>query len=355
MQHFSEDYDSNIIDKINHAKKNLKGIVQEINKLNYDFYELAEIIKPRRIAALDGGGFSTEFVGISVIPARAAGAIFEKNKDPIWIERNDVEILTLEEDPKNYASLFRDYLELCVAQELANLKPDVLILDGSITNFAYKGIPESIRYLLEEDKDLEDISMKDKLNKLFLQFIKAAYDFITYCIENDVLLLGVSKDSRAKILTSHIYKKLNKKKPSINDTTLVNILAKGRKGFTKPIIFKPEIRGIREKIWKASNVFQEDSLQSFFLTYFILKEGAQPIRVDSLLPQKDGLKTIQEIMTTYHDGNGFITPAYLTHNRAHMQQDLGNRIVNYLAQSVLDDSPETFQAFLKQRRRDIIQ
>lgn len=350
----SEDFESNLTLKIKDAQIKFKHIMNEIKKIECPLYELPSETKPRRIAALDGGGFSQDFVGVTIVPSRAAGAIFEQNKDPIWIEKDDLEILTIEEDPKNFGALLRDLLEIEVALELAEKKPDMIFFDGSITNYAYKGIPQSLRYSLQEGKEINENSPGYRFYDLFLRFIRSAYKLIIDCIKDDILLIGISKDSRANILVKNLFKN-NKNIPAICDTTFVQVKSKGKCGFTKPIEFTPNIRKVRQSIWKEANVFQEKDLQSFYLSYFILKEGSQPIRIDSLLPQRDRLKEIQEALVTYHDGYGFITPAYLTHKRAHMDPSYGNRIVNLIIEKIFDDSAEIYQAFLSKRRRDIIQ
>jgi hypothetical protein len=350
----SEDFESNLTSKIIVARDKFKQIMKIIKDIDCPIFDLPTVTKPSRIAALDGGGFSQDFVGVTIVPSRAAGAIFEQNKDPIWIEKNDVEILTIEEDPKNFGALLRDLLEIEVALELAAKKPDIIFLDGSITNFAYKGIPQSIRYSLLEGKEIDENSPGYRFYDLFLKFIRSAHNLILECIENDILLIGISKDSRTNVLVKHLLS--NKKNiPAISDTTFVQVKSKGRTGFTKPIEFKPNITKVRQSIWKEVEVFQEKELQAFYLSYFILKERCQPIRVDSLLPQRNRLKEIQEALVTYHDGNGFITPAYLTHKRAHMDPNYGNRIVDLIIEKVFDDSTEIYQAFLSKQRRDVIQ
>jgi hypothetical protein len=349
-----KNFESHITSKIIIARDKLQKIVKELKKIEYPFFDLPTQIKPRKIAALDGGGFSEDFVGLTIIPSRAAGAIFEQNEDPIWIEEDDVEILTMDDDPRNFGSLFRDLLEVNVALKLAEMKPEILFLDGSITNFAYKGIPHSLRFLLEDLDKIDEGSYIEKFFTLYQKFIQTAYELITKCILNDIILVGVSKDSRADILMKNLYKDA-KNRPPINDVSLINVISNGKVGFTKPIEFKPKISPVRQKVWKAANVFQEKELQSFYLSYFVLKDGAQPIRVDSLLPQKNKLKEIQEAMVTYHDGNGFITPAYLTHKRAHMPQDYGLRIVNLVAEKIFEESPDVYKAFMSKRRRDVIQ
>lgn len=351
--HDTNAFESKIVLKAKLARKSLKDIVKTIKSLDVNFYPLPKEGKARRIAALDGGGYSEDFIGITVMPARAAGAIFEQGKDPIWFEENDVEILTMEDDSRNYGALFRDLLEVKVALQLMEQKPEILFLDGSITNFAYKGIPHSLKYSLDDTSKIEEGSYIDKFLSLYQEFIQSAYKLITKCIEKEVILVGVSKDSRADILGKHLF--AQRKKLPFNDVTLVNVIANGRAGFTKPIEFTPTISDLRKKIWKASEVFQEKKIQSFYLSYFILKEGGLPIRIDSLIPQKEFLKDIQKALVTYHDGSGFITPAYITHNRAHMKQDLGQRIINYIAEEVFEESPEIYRSFFTKRRRDVIQ
>ncbi|HUT80506.1 MAG TPA: DNA double-strand break repair nuclease NurA [Candidatus Bathyarchaeia archaeon] len=347
-------FESNLTSKIIIAQQKLKKLVEEVKTIELPLFDLPDIVKPKKIAAIDGGGFSEDLVGVTIVPSRAAGAIFEQNENPIWIEKEDLEILTIEEDPKNFGALLRDLLEVEVACDLISYNPVAIFLDGSITNFAYKGIPLSIHHTLREGKEIDESIPGYRFYQLFLKFIRSAYKLITECIKRDILLIGVSKDSRTDILVKHLF--ANKKnKPAISDTTFVKIKAGNRRCFTKPIEFTPELREERKKIWAAANVFTEVELRKFYLSYFVLKEGAQPIRVDSLLPQKHRLSEIQELLSTYHDGNGFITPAYLTHNRAHMTNDYGERIINILAEKVLDDSPEIYQAFLSKRRRDIIQ
>jgi NurA-like 5'-3' nuclease len=211
-----------------------------------------------------------------------------------------------------------------------------------------------LRFYLEDIGSIDEGSYIEKFFSLYQKFIRAAYNLITKCILSDIILVGVSKDSRADILIKSLYSD-SKKRPPINDVSLINVISGGKAGFTKPIEFSPKISPVRQKVWKAANVFQEKELQSFYLSYFVLKEGAQPIRVDSLLPQKKRLKEIQEAMVTYHDGNGFITPAYLTHKKAHMSADYGARIVNLVAEKIFQESPEVYKAFLSKRRRDVIQ
>ncbi|NHJ46236.1 MAG: DNA double-strand break repair nuclease NurA [Asgard group archaeon] len=350
----SEDFESHLGSKIDAAQNKFKKLLKEIKDVDLPFFDLPSGIKPKRIAALDGGGFSKDLVGVTIVPSKAAGAIFEQGKDPVWFEKSDIEILTIEEDPKNFGALLRDLLEVEVAQELANEKPDILFLDGSITNFAYKGFPQNLRYYLEVEKEIDMSFPGYRFYELFLKFIRSAYKLITYCIENDVLLIGVSKDSRANILVKHFFKG-KKPTPALSDTTFVQIKTKGKTGFTKPIEFTPDIREVRKNIWRSAEVFQEEQLRSFYLSYFILNEGSQPIRIDSLLPQRNRLKEIHEALVTYHDGYGFITPAYLTHKRAHMDSDFGNRLINLVIEKVFEDSPEIYRAFLASQRRDIIQ
>ncbi|MBN1330813.1 MAG: DNA double-strand break repair nuclease NurA [Candidatus Heimdallarchaeota archaeon] len=350
----SKGFESNITSKIMIAQQKLKKLVEEVKSIDLPLFDLPEVIKPKKIAAIDGGGFSEDLVGVTVVPSRAAGAIFEQYKDPIWIEKEDLEILTIEEDPKNFGALLRDLLEVEVACELVNYNPEAIFLDGSITNFAYKGIPLSIHHTLREGKEIDDSIPGYRFYQLFLKFIKTAYKLITECLKKDILLIGISKDSRTDILVKHLFAG-RKNKPAISDTTFVKIKAGSKRCFTKPIEFIPELREERKMIWAAAQVFTEAELRKFYLSYFILKEGALPIRVDSLLPQKHRLNEIQELLVTYHDGNGFITPAYLTHSHAHMTNDYGERIINILAEKVLDESPEIYQAFLAKRRRDIIQ
>ncbi|MHA1124662.1 MAG: DNA double-strand break repair nuclease NurA [Candidatus Heimdallarchaeota archaeon] len=353
-ENVSEKLRVKITTKVEAAKNRLKSIVREIKSMDFDFYPLPEVSKPRKIAALDGGGYSQDFVGITIIPSRAAGAVFEKGKNPIWVEINDVEILTIEDDAKNYASLFRDLLEVQVAHELLKHNPEILFLDGTITNLAYKGIPQSLRFSFEEEKVMEEDAIGFKFYELFFNFIRSAYSLIIKCLDRDVLLVGVSKDSRASIIVKNILTK-QKKKYLISDTSFINIVTDRQPGFSKPTKFAPKKSDIREKIWKAAQVFQEEELRTYYLTYFTLKQGALPIRVDTLIPQKNRLKEVQEAMVTYHDGNGFITPAYLTHGKAHMRQDLGNRLVGYVAEEIFEDDPEIYNSFFSPRRRDIIQ
>lgn len=353
-EHISKNFESKIVTKTQIAKKQLAEFVEKVKEKDFPFHQLPTDTNPRKIAALDGGGYSRDLIGITIMPARAAGAVFEKDKEPIWFEENDVEILTLEEDPKNYGALFRDHLEVKIALKLLDEEPEILFLDGSITGFAYKGIPQSIRYSLMDEKEIDEGSVGFKFYNLFMEYIQASYKLITQCIEKDILLVGVSKDSRANILMKEIFGKV-KDIPPISDTSLVNVISNGKTGFTKPIPFSPQIRDLRKKIWKAAQVFQEEELQSFYLTYLVLKERAQPIRVDTLLPQQKRLKEVINSMVTYHDGNGFFLPAYITHKHAHMTTDLGERIINYVSEEIFEEDPELFQSFFWPKRRDVIQ
>ena len=77
----SEELRNKLSDKISAARDRLKKIIKEIKEIEFEFYPLPEVSNPRKIAALDGGGYSQDYVGITVIPSRAAGAIFEKDKE----------------------------------------------------------------------------------------------------------------------------------------------------------------------------------------------------------------------------------------------------------------------------------
>jgi len=350
----TNDLNNELSSKIAQAKTKLKSLMGEVKGVELPLFPLPEEGPTMKIAALDGGGYTCELFGVTVVPSRAAGAVFEINTEPIWVERNNVDILTVEEDPKNFSSLLRDILEVEVAIELTTYEPDFLLLDGSITNLAYKGIPRSLQFLLEEKDLLSEDVIGSRFHSLFLKYMNKAYELITTCLEKDIILVGVSKDSRANILVKNLFTG-KKKLPAISDTSLIRLKAGGRTGFTAPIQFRPKIRELREQVWEAAGVFAEEELRAYYLSYFILKENAIPVRVDSLLPQKDKLKTIQKMIVTYHDGNGFITPPYLTHKRAHMTPDFGERLVNLIIESVIDDAPELYQAFLSRKRRDIIQ
>ena len=72
-QNASSAFDSNISSKISAAQDKLKKLVVDIKDTNIDIFDLPKVSKPVRLAALDGSGFSHDFLGVTIVPSRAAG------------------------------------------------------------------------------------------------------------------------------------------------------------------------------------------------------------------------------------------------------------------------------------------
>lgn len=342
-------YEENLIKKAkDEAKKIIENytiFLEKIKNVKFDYHSLDCEENLRKLAALDGGERLVNLFSSSIIVTRAGGAIFEPSKQIQPIKLYDVFITSLTADIDKFSNLLRDIAEFNLANKLLDLKPEVLIMDGSLLGYYNRGLPLQVMGYLnvrtDEKPILEYIDKYKSYMKLFDKILRR-------CRKDKVIIMGVSKDSRARYLVNKY--KIDK---SLTDYGLIQLKMK-KAGYTPPIKAGPRKRGrLRSAInefLSREGLFDED-LKEFKVSYFKLKPQSKPIRVDFPEWQEKRLDEIVSIMKTYHDERGFLLTAHMVHNWAVMKEDIVSNIVEIIRSEILNKSPEIYDAIFSDQRR----
>ena len=169
-------------------------------------------------------------------------------------------------------------------------------------------------------------------------------------IEKDILLIGVSKDSKLRrILPDELMENTN-----LTDVAYVCRKFEDREGYVLPFpmphIFDPAI----VQLWTDEGIMS-DELRRLNASYFILKSNKMPFRVDFLNKQTSRIEEISEILEAYHDGSGFIMTSQLVHTRAHIKQELVNLVKNRIYRMFSSGDVRIYKSLFGTPRRDSIQ
>ncbi|MHA1269156.1 MAG: DNA double-strand break repair nuclease NurA [Candidatus Helarchaeota archaeon] len=323
-----------------------REILNDISKIKLIFNELPHIIKEKKVAALDGSEGYSNLFGSTIIISRAAGAIFERGKTVEPIELMDYYITSLERDIDRFSNLCRDIQEFRIALKLLEFSPEVLIMDGSLAGYFKRGLPMSILHSINE-KNISHVSIKEYVDK-YTEYMILLDKILKKCRENDVLLIGIVKDSRVKYLVEHF-----KIKSMITDYSLLKYKMIGKTGYTPPIDI--DSKPLKQVIsFLETNKIYEADLTNFKLFYIKLKEFSDPIRVDFTSWQQDRFNEIISLLETYHDGNGFILTAHLVHSWAVLKEEVKDRIIDMIKKEILELDSDVYNSIFTPQRRDTI-
>ena len=348
-----ETYSENEFDFIIKARKQAKKVVEyyqasldNLKKVEIQFQKLKNQIKVRKIAALDGGERLKNLIASSIIVVRGGGGIFEKDKKIRKFTMHDIFITSMVQDLDRFSNLIRDILEFKIAIRLLKESPEVLIMDGSLVGYITRGLPNQVIGRLN-DKIIKDKSTRDYVNK-YKEYLRLYDKLLNTCRKKEILLMGVSKDSRVRYLI-----KKYKLDSTLTDYALLKLKMKTT-GVTEPILAKYKwYRNTISDFIAQYNYLQSD-LPTFKVCYFKLKNNTIPIRVDFPTWQSDRFNEIISIMETYHDKKGFLLTAHLVHNWAVMKEFILNGAVNAIKEEVLKLNPLVYDAIFSPQRRDDI-
>lgn len=345
--------DENEFDFIIKARKQARKLVENYQiyienakKINVPFIELENNIKYRKIAALDGGERLKNLIASSIIVVRGGGGIFEKDRKIKKYVMHDLFVTAMIRDLERFSHLIRDIVEFKISLKLLEEEPEVLIMDGSLVGYITRGLPNEVVGRLN-DKKITHKPTQEYVNK-YKQYLRLYDKILKTCKKKDIILLGVSKDSRVR----YLIKKYNLDS-ALTDYSLLK-LKMLKPGVTKPI--EAEYKYIRRTIsdFIATHNLLEDNLSSFKVCYFKLKKNSIPIRVDFPIWQSNRFKDIMSIMETYHDNKGFILTAHLVHNWAVMREYIVNSSVNAIKEEILKLDPAVYDSIFSPQRRENI-
>ncbi|MEX2720166.1 MAG: DNA double-strand break repair nuclease NurA [Candidatus Wukongarchaeota archaeon] len=333
-----------IAEEVIKQMKKAKEIVQEIkgNELpssNKDF-SLNEL----EVGAVDGGMGKVELTATTIILIKSFGGIFNQNSTPKWIKRAHIEAITLSRNIDNYVRLLREILEIETAIELAKKNIDYLLLDGSLATLAERGIPWAFLAPLQRKGEIDLTENKKKFIIPYKRFIKSLDRLFKTCESRNTLLIGVSKDSRAK------YLKINDEIPSFTDSALVSLALKDKTGFIGPI--KVSIKrdpGITDLLRNEKVLLNRDK---FFTFYVKLKPHAKPFRFDLLPNSEQRTEDALKLFLALEDGHGFILPPHFVHNQATVSQEEISLVTENIKHQILAKAPIAYNLLLSPRRRD---
>ncbi len=334
-----------IQDAAHTASRQLRKITSEIKKKEIAFSPLPKKGIIKRLGAVDGGNQTQSFSGTTIVAAKAAGAIFELNRLPEWCNRANVGYISLPRNVQGYVALIRDICEISVAIELLSKNPHVQLLDGSLAGYAGVVIPSSILPYLLKAKGKSDNPRYEYIAR-FKEYIYLFDRLLKIARKDSILLLGISKDSRARHLVRQ-----NELSDALTDVVVVRAVSKGRTGYTPPV---PAAYFLSSQV---GQYFEQEKLLdgdygNFLTSYFVLEKYRQPFRVDFPVWQEHRFDEIVKLMIGFADGEGFISPPHLVHNRARFDvKTMGATIAKFL-RTVLEKDPELYDLYLRQQRRD---
>lgn len=336
-------------------RRSIRSIVKEVlasSKLldqEISRNELPAEEKICKIGAVDGGSQRYDFTAVSIIFVQSAGGIFIQNRKPTWYEFKKIHSTSATRNLSRYEAIYRDTLELKAAKALLNKNPDVILLDGVHGSYLSRGFPLGLwRRLQDQNGELYPDQAGYVYLEAFDDFFKEYNDLIKTCIEKDVLLLGVAKDSRY----TRLVRSLNL--PHLigyTDPTLVKWNFQGKLGYTDPISTQPPIDSISLLRWRKRKFASLTT--DCYTSYFLLSADSIPFRVDIMSEQIHRIEEIARIFMAYHDGQGFLLPPFLAHQKAHARRLEMEHWSNLIRRIILEESPELFDLLFKSQRRDL--
>jgi hypothetical protein len=299
------------VQQIDRYKDRLQGKILEL--------DACEQLEESTVSAwVDGGSIHFNLVGGSLYIVRAAGALFRKEKSPIWFENMKVGFTTLPRDVDRFVGIQRNILELECILELLSNKPEFAILDNGLASYATMGVPYSVlRFFSGSDTD---DSPECEYFHAFLKFMKRFDLLIQECQLQDILLIGAAKDPRSRVFVRD-----QNLGSTLIDSSTIGMLAGNLTGFTKPID-APYLEVERVKHYLESISVLVDGRSEFMTTYGILKPRARVFRLDFLKNQSTKVDRIKRFATTMHDNNGYLMPSHIVHNKATIHLELAEAL-----------------------------
>ncbi|MBD3404667.1 MAG: hypothetical protein GF411_00860 [Candidatus Lokiarchaeota archaeon] len=293
---------------------------------------------------VDGGNAHFDFVGGSWFIVKAAAGFFSSGEKIKWHEKTSTGFTTLPRNIDRFVGIHRDILEVECVLELIEKKPDFIVLDNSLTTYANMGVPHSLLKFFESGEPIEESSEYDFF-RAFIDFKKRFNALIQQCKILDIPLIGAAKDPKSRLLA----RKWGLGKNFI-DSSAISLLAKGNTGFTEAMEAKYLRISRVEKYLEKRSLLTGDRgrFQSIF---GILQPYSRVFRVDFPEFQQSKLYDIRKFLVAMHDGNGYLLPSHVVHNRATIPDRLSDGLSQLVMSSVAKEDMEIATFLFGPQRR----
>jgi len=322
----------NILEELQSCKRDIESSLKTI--------PVNDLIKPlektqktssQSMCFVDGGEGIIELLGASLYFIRASGLVLEEKegvRKEGFIRDLDMNLMDYDDYTKERVELLRDCVEFDVALkcvEQHNL--EYLFLDGSL-------------YVKARRKPIKCV--EDSLyRKKFVRLLKA-------CKKNKVNVVGVSEDSRSKMLSNHLSMKYGIQLPKfMTDSSILRLIA-GNKEY-RTIEFTPKSK------FEADDKIDESIVASFPTVYMQVNESANPLRVDVAdwnNPIEEAISLITELSkgSRYY---GYPIPLYLVHMDARINPKHAQWAANQLSAHIQKNDRNLYDSVLRKNRRGL--
>ncbi|MFC2162893.1 DNA double-strand break repair nuclease NurA [Candidatus Altiarchaeota archaeon] len=319
-----------IIDRLKSFGDNICDVRDRIDptELLHDIVP-APIPDGTRMAFVDGGEGLRELMGVGIYFIRASGLLLTHGVEAegeVFERDLDLNIIDYDRYTKDRVELLREGMEFDVALSCAKKhKPGYVFLDGSLY---VKARREPIR--CEE---------YDVYRKKFVRLMK-------YCKSEGIHLVGVSEDSKSRILIEHLRKSKKLDFPRyITDSSILRILAADR--VYKTYTFTPKTGFEPDKQLTPG-------LATDFPTLFMQPtQLSNPLRIDvpGWEEDLDGIVGIIHALSEGSKGYGYPLPLYLAHLDAHIRASQTEWTARQLSSYVSKNYPVIGNAIMRNTRR----
>lgn len=329
-------FSQNALEKMRESQQQLDDVDLEVKQ-----------VEPRSddvpSAWVDGGSGFMNLVGGSLYVVRAAAALFQPGEPPKWHESMDTGFTTLSRNVDRLVGLKRDTLEIECILELLDDNPRFAVLDNGLASYATMGVPYSImRYFREPEPDKNP---NYEFFKAYHDFMRRFDTLIRECQTLDIKLIGAAKDTRTRLLSKQLGIETD-----FNDSSTIAMLAGDRTGFTPPV----EARYLevpRVKAHLQSESILTDGRGDFLTMFGILKPHGRVFRLDYLKSQEDYTEEIQRFITSMHDGNGYLLPSHIVHNKALIPKSLQESLMELMISSIAKEDMRAARFVFNEQRR----
>ncbi|MFH1403507.1 MAG: DNA double-strand break repair nuclease NurA [Candidatus Altiarchaeota archaeon] len=292
--------------------------------------DYADEDKKHRMAFIDGGEGIRELMGVGIYFIRASGLLLTTNNgsdEGELFERDlDLNMIDYDENLKDRVELLREGMEFDVALQCAKKhRPEYVFLDGSLYVKARRQPVKCGEYMVYRKK--------------FVRLLK-------YCKDNDIHLIGVSEDSKSKLMLNYLSSRYGITFPDyMTDSTILRILS-GNK-MARTIQFTPKSR------FEADDRITSTLTATFPTAYIQPTEIANPMRIDAPDWEQDFDYCIRLIATLSKGskGYGYPIPLYIAHLDARIKSSQTEWTATQIANYVSKKDPLLGDAIMRKTRR----
>lgn len=309
-----------IANKIRIDEKNRKLLAETIKNLKIN--GLTNTIEPfninnLKIAAIDGGLIKKSVHGFDFMLIRAASVLFYYKNNKInsvkyFPEKNLIPTPIISEtisdiDWIQFSSIMREKTEIKNAINCINhLKPDILLLDGSI-----------IPYYLDKP------SKSSQIYKDYIELVNLYKKLYEKALSRNIILAGIVEDSKATVFCEFIKENILNKIDNKNVQIFRKLLNKTRDTNLLSLLLKHKEMS-RVLKYSSKKIISEDLNQyaeNIFLFYIKTAKFDRPIRVEFL--NKENAEKLGKILLSIsgqHFEYGIPTPLIEADNIAKLSE-----------------------------------